>query len=427
MVFDGTVAAATTAQTAMIAAIEGNKLGMTTSQFMTKLSHDQADSAQDATLEVNEQTSTELNRMQKMAKWIRDTKNQIANWVSENTRWRTTLMTNLKSHWERMSLKYLSMVKFMQAMARFFPIIKVALIVIMIFSNALQYVIMILAALAIALLLVIYKILSITGLDWICIGIYWFIMVFVPFVIYAVVFTLLFGIIFVFCLILALLNAITSGGMKNFLFCENNPAGWYKMANYQLRNIYSREFFCSKPCLRGYAPDASGSFCEKQKRAAPNFCPQASVMRLFTATGRKDRKVGYSQFNDKVNMNYRTSMPIQREKMLKDHFIGMRKYMEACNDKLKTYDGVTKSICASVDTIEKYNLYGMKKNDINRLKVACAQSFCNSVNSYPFCANLSGISQDADELLIKMLVKFFISVIIFLIVILTFMRVLKES
>jgi hypothetical protein len=102
-------------------------------------------------------------------------------------------------------------------------------------------------------------------------------------------------------------------------------------------------------------------------------------------------------------------MPIQREKMLKDHFIGMRKYMEACNDKLKTYDGVTKSICASVDTIEKYNLYGMKKNDIDRLKVACAQSFCNSVNSYPFCANLSGISQDADELLIKMLVKFFIS------------------
>jgi hypothetical protein len=255
---------------------------------------------------------------------------------------------------------------------------------------------------------------------------YWTAMDFAPFLVYSIVFTVLFLVIAVFCLLLAFVNVITSGGMHNFLFCENSPAGWYKMTNYHMKNIYSREFFCSKPCMKGYAPDVTGSFCERQKRTVPNYCPQASVMRIFTGDGRKDRKVGYSPFNTAINMNYRTSMPIEREKMLKEHFISMKKYMESCNDGLNRYNGVTKTICANIDVIEKYNLYGFKKKDIERMKLACAQSFCNSVNSYPFCANLSGISKDADEMLIKLLVKYFTSIIIFLIVIMTFMRILNE-
>ena len=372
------------------------------------------------------QTEEKMGFMTKFAKRVKDFIAKTKQWAKQDAQWRSSFMQRVAQHGQWMSTTYANMLKFMAMMARLYPIIKIAVILIMIFSNALQYIIMFFAGLAIAILIVIYKILSMPYIIYIPIVIYWFTMDFCPFLLYTVVFIILFLVIAAFCLILAFLNVITSGGMHNFLFCENNPAGWYKMTNYHMKNIYSREFFCSKPCMKGYAPDVTGSFCERQKRTAPNYCPQASVMRIFTGDGRKDNKVGYSAYNTAIDMNYRTSMPIEREKMLKDHFIRMKKYMESCNDGLNRYNGVTKTICANIDVIEKYNLYGFKKNDIERMKQACAQSFCNSVNSYPFCAGLSGISKDPDEMLIKLLVKYFTSIIIFLIVIMTFMRILNE-
>ena len=411
---------------AQVAAISGGTAAETANAIRQSL-QDQVQHTQTTVLETKQQTEEKVNFMTKFAKRVKEWKDTHMQWASSNAQWRIDLSTKITHHSQTMARFHLSMVKFMAVMARFYPIIKIAVILIMIFSNALQYIIMIFAGIAIAFLVVIYKILSLPGLIYLPIASYWMAMDFCPFLVYSIVFTILFLVIAALCLFLAFLNVITSGGMHNFLFCENSPAGWYKMTNYHMKNIYSREFFCSKPCMRGYAPDVTGSFCERQKRTAPNYCPQASVMRIFTGAGRKDRKVGYSAFNTAINVNYRTSMPIEREKMLKEHFISMKKYMESCNDGLNRYNGVTKTICANIDVIEKYNLYGFKKNDIERMKLACAQSFCNSVNSYPFCAGLSGISKDPDETLIKLLVKYFTSIIIFLIVIITFMRILNEN
>lgn len=421
------VAAATFATgAANVAAITGGN-AQDAMQASLTLANAKAEQAQDVALEVKDQAETKVNFLTKFARDVKKWTDQKMAWASSNAQWRIDLSTKIAHHSQTMARFHLNMVRFMATMARFYPIIKIAVILIMIFSNALHYIIMFFAGLAIALLVVIYKIFSMPGLIYIPICMYWTVMDFCPFLLYTLVFTVLFLVIAAFCLLLAFVNVITSGGMHNFLFCENSPAGWYKMTNYHMKNIYSREFFCSKPCMRGYAPDVTGSFCERQKRTAPNYCPQASVMRIFTGDGRKDRKVGYSAYNTAINVNYRTSMPIEREKMLKEHFISMKKYMEGCNDGLNRYNGVTKTICANIDIIEKYNLYGFKKNDIERMKLACAQSFCNSVNSYPFCAGLSGISKDPDEMLIKLLVKYFISIIIFLIVIMTFMRILNEN
>jgi hypothetical protein len=421
------VVASTPDATAMIGATGGMNMAATTAQTAVitagnaaERAQDAAFQAQDTTVDLKKQTQDQGNFL---TKWAR----RIKEWNASFVQWRTELIQRHAHHIQWMATTYGNMVKFMAVMARFYPIIKIAVILIMIFTNALHYIIMFFAGLAIAVLVVIYKILSLPGLIYLPIASYWMAMDFCPFLVYSIVFTILFLVISAFCLLLAFINAITSGGMHSFLFCENNPAGWYKMTNYHMKNIYSREFFCSKPCMKGYAPDVTGSFCERQKRTLPNYCPQASVMRIFTGDGRKDRKVGYSAFNTAININYRTSMPIEREKMLKEHFINMKKYMESCNDGLNRYNGVTKTICANIDVIEKYNLYGFKKNDIERMKLACAQSFCNSVNSYPFCANLSGISKDPDEMLIKLLVKYFTSIIIFLIVIMTFMRILNEN
>jgi hypothetical protein len=426
-VADSALAAATlTGAVMQTAAVTGGNV-QDAMQEAAALTQANVHQVQDTSVALKEQSQDQGNFLTKFARRIKEWTDQKLAWAKSSAQWRTDLMTRITHHSQTMARLHLNMVRFMAAMARFYPIIKIAVILIMIFSNALHYIIMFFAGLAIAVLVVIYKILSLPGLIYIPIVSYWSVMDLAPFLLYSIVFTILFLVIAAFCLLLAFLNVITSGGMHNFLFCENNPAGWYKMTNYHMKNIYSREFFCSKPCLKGYAPDVTGSFCERQKRTAPNYCPQASVMRIFTGDGRKDRKVGYSAFNTAINMNYRTSMPIEREKMLKEHFISMKKYMESCNDGLNRYNGVTKTICANIDVIEKYNLYGFKKNDIERMKLACAQSFCNSVNSYPFCANLSGISKDPDEMLIKLLVKYFTSIIIFLIVIITFMRILNEN
>ena len=428
------VVASTPDATAMIGATGGAQVAATTGQTgamvagnAVERAQENLHQAQDAAQTQKGQAETKVNFLTEFAKRVKEWTEQKTKWASETAQWRIDLATKIAQHTQWMSTTYANVLTFMASMARFYPIIKIAVILIMIFSNALHYIIMFFAGLAIALLVVIYKIFSLPGLIYIPIVMYWWAMDFCPFLLYTVVFTILFLVIAAFCLILAFINVITSGGMHSFLFCENSPAGWYKMTNYHMKNIYSREFFCSKPCMRGYAPDVTGSFCERQKRTAPNYCPQASVMRIFTGAGRKDRKVGYSPYNTAINVNYRTSMPLEREKMLKEHFISMKKYMESCNDGLNRYNGVTKTICANIDVIEKFNLYGFKKKDIDRMKLACAQSFCNSVNSYPFCAGLSGISKDPDEMLIKLLVKYFTSIIIFLIVIVTFMRILNEN
>lgn len=359
-------------------------------------------------------------------KWIRDASFWVASvtyrtahHLKEFAVKRAEFMATMASH----AIKFK---KFMAIIAKFMPIIKVMLIIIMVFTNLLQYVIMFMAGIFIAILLVIFKILSIPGIIYIPTALYWFVADFIPFLIFFIIYMVILIFITAICALIAALNKMFGGVFENLIHCENGPASWYQRLNWHFGNRYNRGLFCSQPCRKGYRPDVTGSFCEKNDKLAADFCPQAQVMRIWSGHNRTDKKYSYRDFDDQSNVKYRMKMPEERERMIKDYFLKRKRFFEACDDSMKKYDHVTLGICSNLDVIERSGLYGLNKNDIDKLKKVCNQAFCTPDNTYPFCAALANTSKADDEILLKLLVKFGIGIIVFLVVFVSLVKIVKE-
>jgi|UniRef100_A0A6C0BFJ0 hypothetical protein len=391
---------------------------------------DQAIATTDLTLEEKER---QLTRGERFAKWVEEKAAEgkwyaqlIQSFADKKARWSAGIAEK-RARWSVKLAKFtVQFNKFMQMIARFFPFIKVMMIIIMIFTDFLKYVMMAIAAIFIGLLIVLHKLLAVPGIYHIPMGLFWWFTAFIPWWITTVVYVALSLVILIFCLLLTIINFMSAGSLQNLIFCENSPTAWYKTVSHHLNNQFNRGFMCSKPCREGFAPSASGMFCIRNPKSQPDYCPQAQVMRLYTGVGRKDSKYIFPDFNTTLNMKYRTSMPADRETMLKEHFIQRQRFLETCNDKFKDLDYITLGICSNLDIIEKDNLYGLTKPEIGKLKNVCAQAFCTANKTYPFCAALSDLGAEDDEILLKMLVKFAISIIVFVIIFVTLVKIVKE-
>jgi hypothetical protein len=381
----------------------------------------------------SEKVESGMQWAKKIAEWG-ETKGK---WVADSTKWiqkkAETMAHRMKDFairraefMTKMAAWTIRFKKFMAMVAKFMPIIKVMLIIIMIFTNFLQYVIMLIAALFIGLLLVIFKILSVPGIIYIPAALYWFIADFIPFLVYFIVYMVILVFITVICALLAAGNKLFGGIFENLIHCENGPASWYQTVNWHFNNKFNRGLFCSKPCRPGYRPDITESFCEKNDKKAADFCPQAQVMRIWSGYNRSDSKFAYRDFDDNSNMKYRMKMPEDRERMIKDFFLKRKKFFEACEDKMTQYDHVTLGICSNLDVIEKNGLYGLKKPEIAKLQKVCNQAFCTPGKSYPFCSALANTSKVDDDILLKLLVKFGIGLVVFVVVFVTLVRIIKE-
>lgn len=404
----------------------------TATQAAVQTANTQAEIATETTIETAKATEEKLTWAEKLAQWL-ETKMK---WSKESTQWLKDYAQREKKfvanfgqrkaqfmvHMAKMTIQFN---KFMAMVARFFPFIKLMLMIIAIFTNFLQYVIMFFAAGIIAVLVVIHKVLGSPGLVMIPLAIYWLVVEFVPFVVYFVVFMALLVLITIICLILTILNVVLGGALNNLMRCENGPMAWYQIVSYQLGNMYKRGLLCSKPCKSGYYPDLTGGYCVKSGKDQPDFCPQAEIMRIFSGFSRNDKKFAYVDFNINKNTKYRLNMPDVREGMLKDYFVERKKFFDKCSDNMRKYDNTTMAICSQLDTIEKNNLYNLKPEEIQRLKTVCNHAFCMGNQAYPFCAALANSNKDDGEPLIKMLVRYAVSLIIFLLVVVTIMKVIK--
>lgn len=403
----------------------------TATQAAVETAATQAQIATDTTIAATEAAEQKLTWAEKLAQWL-ETKMK---WSKDSTQWLRDYAQREKKfvanfgqkkaqfmvHMAKITVQFN---KFIAMVARFFPLIKVMLIIIMIFTNALQYAIMFMAAGFISILIVIHKILSSPGLVLIPHGLFWLVVEFVPFVVYFVVFMALLLLITVICLILTIMNVLLGGALNNIMRCENGPMAWYQIVSNQLGNMYKRGLMCSKPCKSGYYPDFTGGYCVKTPKNQPDFCPQAEIMRIFSGYSRKDSKFAYVDFNINNNTKYRLNMPNVREGILKDYYMERKKYLDKCSDNMRKYDNTTLAICSQLDAIEKHNLYGMKPEEVQKLKIVCNQAFCMNNQAYPFCSALANTSKDDGEPLIKMLVRYAISLIVFLIIFIIIMKVI---
>lgn len=316
--------------------------------------------------------------------------------------------------------------KFMVTMAKFMPIIQLALILIMIFTNALKYIMMLIAGIIVGFVYVLHYIFGLPGLIYVPIFIYWWISVFIPFVIYCIVYTVILVFVLLFYCIISLVNLAGAGWLQHFLFCENSPSNWHTQPNFHRDNKFKRGFFCSKPCAKGYAPDVTGSYCYKIPKNVPDYCPQAQVMSIYSGKNRTEKRYTYPDYKVNGNIQYLSKPPNERERILFDHFMKGQEFFTICDDKMQPYKNVTLNICSNLDSIERTNLNNMSKADIERLKRVCKQSFCNGKASYPFCSNITATNEEDEGTLVHFIVKFITSLVVFLIILHHFFDMTKD-
>jgi hypothetical protein len=323
--------------------------------------------------------------------------------------------------WDKIkhSQTVLRFLQFMAFLQRMLPILYLVLIILAFFGKPLEYIMLFVAMISVSILYVIYAIITLPPFIFIPMLIWFIIFDIIPLIVYCLVFGGLLVIILLFCLILAIINTITGGALKSLVLCQNSPAAWYKTPNYHFTNKYERGLFCSRPCFPRYQPDTTGMNCTKLPKDYPAYCPQAEIMRLYTGLT-KDNVFMYNDYNINGNVRYLTKTPLDREEILKKHYLKKVEFMNICNSKLQDYTPISLAICSAVDIIsmDKSNplTHSMKKKDINRLINVCKQAFCNSKNNYPFCSQLGATNEDDDSMIVKKVIKLIIMIIIFILI-----------
>lgn len=383
---------------------------------LTSLSTSISSAAQSVSMALNGSSMKEIEAQMKTTQM--EMSQEKAQDVEEKKNWWTRFL-NEKAKWAKeWGQRVAQFNKMMMMIAKFKPIIILCVAIILIFSNLLFYVIMIIAWFAIAILEVIYFMLSLPPFIQIMGFIFFMITEFLPMC--ALVLFMVGLLIFaaVFCGLVSILNTISGDKLKGMVLCQNGPASWYKTQNWHLNNKFDRGLFCSRPCAKGYSPDVSGVLCIRQSKSSPAYCPQAQVMRFYSGAGKKDKRYIFKDKRVTTDFRFLSKTPARREDALFSHWLDMRKYLEECNNPrnlngLGQYDTMTISICANVDALADASFSKIDKDIIQKLQQVCRQGFCNSRTAFPFCKNLSTASDDDSADLIKKIIMFIISMIVF--------------
>ena len=363
-------------------------------------------------------SSDQMSTTQKIAVWItnfvKNMADKKAKFLKENADRLLALQTAI-----------FQFASFMRAMFQFFIIIILARIVVGFFSKPLEFIMLGISMVFLSVIYVIYYIFYIPPFIWVPFLIWFTLFDLLPWLIYVVVMMVLFLVITLFILILAFINACTGGSLKSLVLCQNHVASWYKTPNYHLTNKYERGFLCSRQCYTGYAPDPTGMYCIKIPKGSPSYCPQSEVMRMYT-TNRNDHKYYYKDYNIRGNMKYMTSSPMEREMLLKDHYLKKRDFMDKCENSLGGYT-IPLNICSSLDTIEANKVNGIDKKTIEKMKKVCQQAYCNSKSNYPFCSQLSGGDDEEEGAFFKKVCRILISIAVFMFIIIFILNYMSRN
>jgi hypothetical protein len=323
--------------------------------------------------------------------------------------------------WDKIkySKTVINFLKFMAFLQRMLPVLYLVLIILSFFGKPLEYIMLFVGLVCVCLIYVLYAIITLPPFIFIPMVIWFFIFDIVPLILYCIIFGALLLVIFLFCLVVSILNAMSGGALKSLVLCQNSPEAWYKTPNFHFTNKYERGLFCSKPCFPRYQPDTTGMNCTKLPKGYPAYCPQAEIMRLYTGI-RNDNTYMYNDYPINGNIKFLTKSPLEREQLLKNHYLKKIDFMNTCSDKMSEYNNVSLSICSAIEIManDKSNplTKNIKKKDINKLINVCKQAYCNSKNNYPFCAQLGSPDEDDDSMIVKKVIKLAILIIIVILI-----------
>ena len=361
---------------------------------------DQAENAREAGSDaanmgarVGEKAMEQKDKSIRIVQWGKDFAQKNAHHIARISRWIQTF------------------VKTMKMIARFYPLIILVLVILAFFGKPLEYIMLFLGGVIVSILWIFIWILDQDVVAVIPYCLYQFFVYLVPYLVYAVVMLTVFLIVTLFCGILAAINALTHGALKNWVLCQNSPESWFKTSSFQDNNRHKRSFFCSKPCGTRFKPDGDET-CKRLDKTQPSFCPQAEIMRLYTKYSTGDSPSYYKDYNTN-NPKFLSKEPREREILLKNYYIKQVNFNKTCQEAMKPYTDITLNICSNLDMLE--NTKKLDKGTILKLKNVCSQTYCNASSSYPFCSSKAKSSDIDMSQLVKQIIKIIAIITVFFI------------
>lgn len=349
--------------------------------------------------------------------------------------------------WDRMqhiwnvvktSKQFIFMVQTVQTIIKlsviFFILAIVGRMIVGFFQSPLEYIMLGISCIMLSIFYVFYYIIGTWPFRVIPLLIYYLFVVIIPVFIHTAVIVLVFALICVLGIIFAIINEIsvatTNKSINILILCQNSPLSWFLTPNYHHVNKNERGIFCNRPCGPGYIPDSSGRFCERiTNRNQPSFCPQAQVMRILAKKQtRMSGKVVYPNFNSVRSAKYRISSPVDREIMLKNHYIQKSEFLNKCSKYYENFnneiDFAPLNICSNINGINDTKLSPAEKQ---KLIASCKQSYCNSKSNYTFCQFIDSKDvEDEDSFWIKV-IKLLIILTVFFIIVVVSLKYLSST
>lgn len=335
--------------------------------------------------------------------------------ASKVGRWLEKASVTASTFGRKVAIGAAQFVKQMRTIAKFFPIISVALIFLAFISKPFEFILLFVGGLVVTFMYIIFLILTNPPLVYIPYIIFYLVLGVIPLLASIILWGVILGVVCLLCLLIALIDKCTAGRLKHMILCQNSPAAWFSVPNFHLKNSFTRGMFCSSPCKTGYAPDANtGMLCTKIPSGVPSYCSHAKVMQIFSGAEQDtlSTPLDFADFNTGTSMRYVFSPPSSRESMLMNHFEKRERFTDSCTAPMVPYTDVTLSICSNLDRVDSKLSAAQRE----RLKTVCRRSFCSATSTYPFCAEMSSaIDGERPFSIVRSIIGILISIIVFLI------------
>ena len=193
--------------------------------------------------------------------------------------------------------------------------------------------------------------------------------------------------------ILAILDTCTGGLIMKMLRCENLPDSWAKISNWGRENMYTRTFFCSRPCFKKYYPD--GLMCSLQDQAEPTFAPQQVIYQTWLNNDFIDNTNDKVAWSKTPGTEYFLKLTNDEKKVAwQEIYSNQVSYYADARKQYSRYDPTTCAMCVYYnDPIHNSVLTDNAKKQINSICVAtyCATDdpklsnliFCKDAEKHP--------------------------------------------
>lgn len=194
-------------------------------------------------------------------------------------------------------------------------------------------------------------------------------------VLYTLLWLLIYGIVLIIFFILWVLDLCTGGQVLKLLRCENKPDAWIHQPNFAFKNIFSRSFFCVKPCGNRFCNKTGSLFCKRLESYEPQFCPQQIIHSAYEKRGIANASVETPHlFTFKPGADFWTKTSKDKKRAIKTFYQDRKVFLQTCHKEYANKEPFTKLVCEKIDAF----IDPKSQPDLfNKTVDACQQIYCD--------------------------------------------------